>query len=127
MEEIIGKLPSQSLFLVCLLLHFIADFNLQGMLGNLKQKKWWKENYPSPLYKYDYITSGIIHAVYWGILTFLPFVLKPWFCYVVLINGLIHYTIDHFKANRLSISLMADQMLHIVQIGVTVQGIVILT
>lgn len=126
MEEIIGKLPAESLFLVCLLLHFIADFNLQGMLGNLKQKKWWKANYPSPLYKYDYITSGIIHAVYWGILTFLPFVLNPWFCYVVLVNGLIHYTIDHFKANRLSISLMADQVLHMVQIGVTVWGIVLL-
>lgn len=127
MEESITILPFGSLFLVCLLLHFIADFNLQGILASLKQKKWWKENYPSPLYKYDYITSGIIHAVSWSILTFLPFVLNPWFCYVVLGNGLIHYTIDHLKANRLSISLTADQVLHIVQIGVTVCGIVLLT
>ena len=27
-----------SLFLICILLHFIADFNLQGMLKDLKQK-----------------------------------------------------------------------------------------
>lgn len=120
MEEVITRLPVGSLFLICLLLHFISDFNLQGMLGNLKQKVWWEKNYPQPMYKRDYITSGIIHALYWSIFTFLPFCFKPSFLYVVCANSIVHYIIDTVKANRLRFSLTTDQIFHFSQIGITV-------
>ena len=120
MEEFITKLPVGSLFLICLLLHFLADFNLQGMLGNLKQKVWWEKNYPQPMYKRDYITCGIIHALYWSILTFFPFCFKPSFLYVVGANSIVHYIIDTVKANWLRFSLSTDQSLHYIQIGITV-------
>ena len=38
-------------------MHVIADFNLQGILANFKQKKWWKDNYSQKLYKSDWIIS----------------------------------------------------------------------
>lgn len=119
MSELIDQLPYGSLFLICTLIHFIADFNLQGMLGNLKQKEWWKNNYPQRLYVGDYITSGIIHAVYWSTLTFIPFCYSPNFMVVVYANAAVHYIIDHLKANKLCISLTLDQTLHIEQIVVT--------
>ena len=119
MVELVDKLPYGSLFLICTLLHFIADFNLQGMLGNLKQKDWWKKNYPQRLYESDYITSGIIHALYWSILTFIPFCFNPYFIDIVYSNAIFHYIVDHLKANNLCISLTTDQILHATQIVTT--------
>ena len=119
MGELVDKIPYGSLFLICTLLHFIADFNLQGILANFKQKEWWKKNYPQRLYDGDYITSGIIHALSWSILTFLPFCFNTNFMVVVYANAVVHYIIDHLKANRLCISLTLDQMLHVEQIVVT--------
>ena len=34
-----------TIFLICFFLHIVADFNLQGMLKDLKQKSWWEKNY----------------------------------------------------------------------------------
>lgn len=50
------------LVLLMIFLHIFADFTLQGLLGQLKQKNWWIDNYPQKLYKYDWIMSGILHA-----------------------------------------------------------------
>lgn len=108
-----------SLFLICILLHFIADFNLQGMLKDLKQKVWWEKNYPDKKYKKDYITSGWIHAYMWSIFTYLPLVTNQYFMWIVIGNAVIHYAIDDFKANHLKLNLTQDQILHILQIGVT--------
>lgn len=106
--------------LICLLLHFVADFNLQGMLKDLKQKVWWEKNYPDKKYRYDYQTAGWIHAFMWSIFTFLPFVTHPYYEWIVMINAVIHYVIDNFKANELKLSLTQDQVLHLVQIWATV-------
>lgn len=52
--------------------HIIADFRLQGILTDLKQKKWWKENYPDKKYSHDYITALIIHSFCWSFMIMLP-------------------------------------------------------
>lgn len=112
-------LPPQTVLCLCFLLHVIADFNLQGMLGDLKQREWWKKNYPDPKYSGDYRVAGAIHALVWSIMTFLPFCQSPWYALAVAINAPIHYTIDDAKANSHLISLYEDQSAHLMQIGVT--------
>ena len=45
-----------------LFLHLIADYNLQGILAQFKQKKWWKENYPQAQYKNDQMIALAEHS-----------------------------------------------------------------
>jgi len=40
-------------------------------------------------------------------------------CLVIVLQGVLHSIIDHFKANRLKINLIADQSLHMLQIAVS--------
>ena len=110
-----------STYLICLLLHVVADFNLQinGMLAELKQRDWWRRNYPDDKYKNDYVAAGMLHALSWAVLTFLPFYDSPFFAGVVLVNAAVHYVVDHAKANVGCINLCVDQALHVAQIGVT--------
>ena len=102
-------------------IHVIADFNIQGMLGDLKQKQWWNNNYPQEKYKYDYITSLIIHSFTWSFMIMIPLVIyyKTFSIVLLLCNILMHSIIDDIKANKLSISLTVDQILHIAQIIIT--------
>ena len=109
-------LPPQTVLCLCFLLHVIADFNLQGMLGDLKQREWWQKNYPDPKYSGDYRVAGTIHALAWAILTFLPFCQSPWYALAVAINAPIHYFIDDAKANKRLLSLYDDQSAHVLQI-----------
>lgn len=110
-----------TVFLICFFLHIVADFNLQGMLKDLKQKSWWEKNYPNPIYKDDWRCCMWLHCYAWAILTFLPFVFWNWFSMLVILNASFHFLVDHAKANvRPGISLSFDQMLHIGQICATV-------
>ncbi len=120
-----------------ILLHLIADYNLQGILANLKQKQWWndqlaKTQIPIQLeilgihhgnpYKHDYIVGLICHSLMWSILTFSPFafIVSPKvYSIAVIINTIIHAYIDDLKANKLSINLIVDQLAHLVQILAT--------
>ena len=43
------------IFLTMIFLHIVDDYYLQGILAQMKQKKFWKEQAPDELYKYDYI------------------------------------------------------------------------
>ena len=113
-------IPISSVLLICILFHIIADFNLQGILANFKQRKWWKENYPQKLYKRDWMISLALHSLSWSTLTFLPFCTDEHFFPVVIAQAVIHFVIDHLKANKLCISLMEDQVWHLIQIVATV-------
>ena len=109
-----------------ILCHIIDDFVLQqACLSKLKTKEFWeqfKDWYG--LYKNDYLVGLFIHALSWAIMIHLPvmFMLKPndgaLFASVV-INMLIHAIIDNAKANKRTINLVADQILHFVQIFIT--------
>lgn len=136
-------------FILALALHIFADFNLQGLLANFKQKDWWiKECLPTRnylKYKYDYVISGIIHAFFWSCFTFLPilyFTLYDVFDRIVvpfindipifvlaiigiiIVNTVIHYFIDNLKANKRKINLWQDQLIHFAQIGLTIWFII---
>ena len=108
-----------------LFLHIIADFNLQGIMGDLKQKAWWQKNYPNKKYKNDYIFVLTLHSFSWSFLVMLPiaiyrsFNVDYIFLLVLLFNIVVHSIVDDLKANKLSINLIEDQLIHIAQITLT--------
>ena len=113
------------ILLAMIFCHITDDFYLQGILANLKQKQWWKDNYPDDLYKSDWIISLLLHSFSWSFMIHLPVAiyymannLDYWLGYFVsvLLNTIIHAVIDHYKANKLSISLTIDQIFHLMQI-----------
>ena len=114
--------------MIMLLLHLFADYTLQGILAQMKQKKWWLKQcsdngYDFLKYKRDYITSLACHALYWTILTFAPLWMvmsnQRGILAVVLFNTIAHAFIDDLKANKEMITLEHDQLLHLAQIIVT--------
>ena len=112
------------IFLLMILLHVIDDFHLQGILGSMKQKEWWKkqEGYKD-LYKDDYITALMVHSISWSIFISIPlwfFPIQPYlFSIAIIINAIIHYYVDDLKCNKLKISLSTDQCIHFLQIFFT--------
>lgn len=122
------------ILMVMLFLHIIADYNLQGVLAKMKQKKYWEENFPDDfgLYKNDYIIALIEHSFCWAFIVMLPILVRLWVSgnfdnpniYIVyitflIVNTLFHAWTDHMKANVGNCSLMTDQIIHITQIIIT--------
>lgn len=105
--------------------HVLDDYRLQGVLSSMKQKEWWKENYPQNMYKYDYIVALIMHSINWSFLIMLPIAIYNRFnvdvCFVVMfiLNTFFHVTIDNLKANSKKINLVIDQTFHVLQIAWT--------
>lgn len=109
--------------LLMIFLHIIDDYKLQaGVLNNLKQKKFWEENAPDELYKYDYIWALIMHSFSWSFMIMLPFAfildfnINIAFVIMFMLNLISHALIDNMKANQHKINLIYDQILHIIQI-----------
>ena len=130
-----------TIFWLCVLMHLIADYTLQGCLANLKQKRWWdqqlkdiaystkepkrpeEQNKIFSKYQYDYLAGLACHAMMWSIMMCLPLLLicsPKVFSTAVMINTVIHQFIDDLKANKLCINLWQDQLLHWIQITATV-------
>ena len=112
-------------FLIMILLHIIDDFVLQPIcLSKLKQKSFW-ETYvkDDEIYKFDYKVALVIHALSWAIMIHLPLMVigisENGILFSVIINTIIHAWIDDEKANKLNITLLEDQLIHLIQIGVT--------
>ena len=117
-------------YLCMLFLHIVDDFYLQGILAQLKQKKWWKENYPDDLYESDYAIALIIHGFSWSFMIHLPILVYSIITHSILscdiyfwsivINCIFHAIIDNLKANanHYKISLTTDQYLHLIQISI---------
>jgi len=111
-----------SIAALMLLLHFIADYTLQGCLADLKQRKWWRDKIKSDevwdKYKDDYKIALLSHGMYWSLIVCLPLLMAGGWVYSVnaAVHGLVHTGIDDMKANRLSINLKEDQLLHVVQL-----------
>ena len=107
-------------------LHIIADFNLQGILAQLKQKQWWKDNHPDELYKRDWLTSLALHSFMWAFLVHVPIIIVAfiirdeivlqWIIVSIVGHTVMHAIIDHCKANKHALSLTSDQLLHFLQI-----------
>jgi len=106
--------------------HLIDDYKLQGILANMKQRKWWKENANKYLYHNDYKMALIEHAFSWSFTTTLPFLviafiqnnslLAVLLIVNYIINTAIHAFVDDLKANKFKINLVEDQLIHLLQI-----------
>lgn len=102
--------------------HIIDDYYLQGILASMKQKKWWEEHAPDPLYRYDYLMALFMHSMSWSFMIMLPLAIYHRFdvglSFIIsfFVNAIIHAVVDDLKANKLKINLIADQGIHLIQI-----------
>ena len=111
------------ILLTIIFLHIVDDYYLQGILAQLKQKKFWKDNAPDEMYKHDYIWALIMHSFSWTFMIMLPLffigAVGPVFYTVFILNIAIHAIVDDLKANRFKINLWEDQLIHMLQIIIT--------
>lgn len=113
------------LLLFMIFMHIVDDYYLQGILGQMKQKRWWQtQEWYKPLYKNDYKMALLIHSMSWSIMILMP----PIFIiginqYLALgtfiLNTMIHFYVDDLKANIGKINLVLDQSIHFLQVFVT--------
>ena len=105
--------------------HVVDDYYLQGWLASAKQKKYWEENAPEAMYKYDYIWALLMHSFSWAFMIMLPisfiekFDLGISFFIAFTINLVVHAFTDDLKANKRKINLWVDQIIHLCQIAIT--------
>lgn len=115
-----SNLPKLSVLGLMLLLHFLADYTLQGWLANGKQKKWWQDatkGMPNKdMYRNDWIAGMTCHSLYWSLLICLPLAMRPSYLPMALVQATIHFWIDDRKANQFKINLIEDQLSHLIQI-----------
>lgn len=115
------------IFIVLLMIfcHIADDYYLQGWLASAKQKKYWQENAPEKMYKYDYIWALIMHSFSWAFMIMLPiayslsFNINIAFLIVFIVNVIIHVITDDLKANKRKINLWIDQIIHLCQIAIS--------
>ncbi len=119
-------------FIIALVMHIIADYMLQtDLMAKAKQRKWWKDNYPDPLYRFDWLVILALHSFEWSFCVMLPavvckimqighntIIVAVTFILLV-VNTVVHMFVDNLKANKFAISLLEDQAWHFVQIVVT--------
>ena len=109
-------------FILMIFCHIVDDYYLQGWLASAKQKRWWKDNAPDKLYRFDYIWALIMHSFSWSFMIMLPCVIALNFnvgvgyVFFLVLNTLLHAFIDNAKANLKVINLWVDQLCHMVQI-----------
>ena len=119
------------IFLLMIFCHIVDDYYLQGWLASAKQKKYWEENAPDKMYKHDYIWALIMHSFSWTFMVMLPvayamsFNIDLLFMVVFVCNVLLHAITDNAKANDMTINLIHDQIMHLVQIVLTFVWLVV--
>lgn len=100
--------------------YLIDDYVLQGVLARMKQKKYWQENAPQTLYKYDYLMALLCHSLMLSISIMIPTIISGNFIWwLIPINTCIHFIVDDLKANKLKINLVTDQSIHFIQVALT--------
>ena len=109
--------------LLCMIFcHIVDDYYSQGILASMKQKSWWKNNYPDKLYKYDYLMALFMHSFSWAFMIMLPptvytmIVGATWYPILYVLNLCVHFYVDNLKANKMKINLIQDQCVHMIQI-----------
>ena len=115
-----------------LFLHCFADYQLHGILESMKQKEWWIKQAPNQsefdqsMYKNDYKAALIVHSFEWSFVVLFPMfylstksntVYSIFACITLLVtNTYFHYIVDDSKANKKTLNLVEDQILHLGQI-----------
>lgn len=102
--------------------HILDDYTLQGWLASAKQKSWWKENAPEPMYWFDYLMALAMHSMSWAFMVMLPIAVYYGFnmgidyLFLFIVNAFVHAVVDDAKANQKRLNLISDQIIHIIQI-----------
>lgn len=108
--------------------HAIADYNLQGILANFKQVKWWEQNYHTDKDEQNAEAALKIHSGSWAFMIMLPIMLfmlitkqYNYHFYIIAlgINSFIHNIVDDAKCNYEIINYHTDQYIHMFQIALT--------
>ena len=104
--------------------HIVDDYYLQGWLASAKQKKWWEQNAPDELYRFDYIMALACHSFSWSFMIMLPWIIYAGsslnFALIAIpVNAIIHAIVDDLKANKHKLNLIQDQLIHLAQIVLT--------
>lgn len=127
------------LLMMMVALHVFADFHLQGILADLKQKRWWEKQecefikemadrgadwiQTNWIYDKDYAVALWLHAFEWSFIVCIPlmyFVGFTWQgAYLVLLNTAMHAYVDDLKCNEVEINLIVDQICHLIQLAGT--------
>lgn len=109
--------------LFCMIaMHIIADYCLQGILADMKQESWWKENITNKFYRYDWVMALFMHSFFWSFCIMLPIYVAYGYSWngkmtmFLIVNTMAHMYIDNEKANNHSINLVIDQIFHMIQI-----------
>ena len=112
------------LLLLIIFLHVVADFNMQGVMADLKQKDFWKKY--DKKYQFDYVMPLIGHAFQWSFTIHLPMTivavvtqkncLELYVCMSIVFHTILHAWIDTLKANDHKTTLIQDQFYHMLQI-----------
>jgi hypothetical protein len=123
------------LLMMMVALHVFADFHLQGILANMKQQRWWEKQECEFVKEMidrgadrvdwvscekDYIPALLLHAFEWSFIVCIPLMYFVGFTWqgacLVLLNAAMHAYVDDLKCNQLQVSLVTDQLCHLVQI-----------
>ena len=112
------------LFFSMIFCHIVDDYYLQGWLASAKQKKWWEQNAPDKLYRFDYIMALVCHSFSWSFMIMLPWIIYAGsslnFALIAIpVNVIIHAVVDDLKANKHMLNLIQDQLIHLAQIVIT--------
>ena len=120
-------------YLAMIAAHIFADYNLQGILATMKQKSEWLkyDGHDDNMNKYDYKAALFAHSFMWTFVIFIPIIISNYltnsgyyvnlclFAIIFASNVIIHYETDDAKANKHIISLITDQIIHMIQISAT--------
>lgn len=122
------NLQIKILVLLCMIFcHIIDDYYLQGILAQLKQKKWWIENASDKKYKCDYLMALFMHSFSWSFMIHcISFIISISYSLnfnllllLFIFNIIIHLFVDDLKANKFKINLVQDQSIHLLQIFIS--------
>lgn len=99
---------------------------MQGCLASMKVRNWWiiQSGYRTKN-RYDYIAALTAHGISWSFCIMLPiciafkFAIPWWVRTIFFVNIFLHCYIDDEKANKGTLSLLQDQVIHYVQIFCT--------
>lgn len=115
------------ILILMFLCHVLDDFVLQPIcLAKLKQRITWQEDKEGrkEKYKNDYKCALLIHSLSWSGWILIPVIfllsISEWLLGILwIINTIIHYKVDNWKANRFKINLWTDQIIHFLQLIIT--------
>lgn len=99
----------------------------------MKQIEWWEKEcedklirYSKSKYKADHYIALFCHSFEWAFVILIPFFVKcllygnstimTEYTVLLIFNTLMHFYVDNEKANKHSISLVQDQLCHLIQI-----------